>query len=317
MKNLGQTCGAFLRSGLLFLGVLLIGCTAPVKIETPAWQSTRWNDETAWVADSGEWRAIVSVDRARLIYLGPKTGDTNLLYAPPLPQEYFRPRGGHIFWLGPQAEWTGQWGTWPPPAEWEQQAAASARPEGHSLHLTLPRPDKNRPQLKRSYRWENDALLCEVSWSGGTGDYQAIQILQLPLRATVEARRLSENAPGFVRFDTKGKQGFEPKVLGEETTLLSVETVRLTASSTPSKFGFRHHTLDAHIDGYGLELARGELRGVTLDAPDRGFETQVFLGNKPYPFVEIEQLTPRLKNRGATENAFTIRLSLRRLAPVP
>lgn len=317
MKNLGQACGAFLRSWLLVLGVLLIGCTAPVKIETPAWQSTRWNGEIAWVADSGEWRAIVSVDRARLIYLGPKTGDTNLLYAPPLPQEYFRPRGGHIFWLGPQAEWTGQWGTWPPPAEWEQQAAAYARPERRSLHLTLPRPDKKRPQLKRSYRWENDTLLCEVSWSGGTGDYQAIQILQLPLHATVDAKRLAETTPGFVRFDTKGKQGFEATVLGAEIALISDETARLAEDGGSSKFGFRPHTLDAHIASYGLELGRGTMQGVVLNSPDRGFETQVYLGGKKHPFVEIEQLTPRLKNRGDTANSFTISLKPRRLAPAP
>lgn len=283
MRNLGQTCCAFLRSGILLLGVFLIGCTSPGKIQTPAWQSTRWNGEAAWVADSGEWRAIVSIDRARLIYLGPKTSDTNLLYAPSLPQEYFRPRGGHIFWLGPQSEWTGQWGTWPPPAEWEQQAAASVQTDGTRLSLTLPRPDKNRPQLRRSYRWKNDILFCEVSWSGGTGDYQAIQILQLPLRATVEARRLSENAPGFVRFDTKGTQGIEPKVLGEETVLLSAETVRLTARTVSAKFGFRPHTLDTRIDSYGLELGRGDLHGVVLNTPDRGFETQVFLGNPSYP----------------------------------
>lgn len=312
MKRLGHICFA-----VLLFAVLLTGCTGPRTGKIAAWQSTRWQGESAWMSDSGNWRAIVSTDRARLIYLGPKTGDANLLHAPPLPLEYFRPRGGHIFWLGPQSEWTGQWGTWPPPAEWEQQAAASAQTDGARLSLTLPRPDKNRPQLKRAYRWDHDVLYCEVSWSGGTGDYQAIQLLQLPLRATVEARRLSENAPGFVRFDTKGTQGFEPQVLGKETTLLSAETVLLTASNTPSKFGFRPHTLDARIDGYGLELGRGELHGVTVNAPDRGFETQVFLGNAPYPFVEIEQLTPRLKNHGATPNSFTISIKPRRLAPAP
>lgn len=312
MKRFGHICFS-----LLLLAVLFTGCTGSRTRQATAWQSTHWHGESAWVADSGDWRAIVSSDRARLIYLGPKSSDTNLLYAPPLPLEYFRPRGGHIFWLGPQAEWTGQWGTWPPPAEWEQQAAAAVQTDGALLSLTLPRPDPNRPQLKRAYRWDNDVLLCEVSWSGGTGDYQAIQILQLPLRATVEARRLSENAPGFVRFGTNGKQDFEPKVLGEETALLSADTVRLTAQKTSAKFGFRPHTLDARIDGYGLELGRGELHGVTVNVPDRGFETQVFLGNPPYPFVEIEQLTPRLKNRGDTANSFTISLKLRRLAPAP
>lgn len=302
---------------VLLFGILLSGCAGPRADKPASWQSIRWNGEHAWASDSGDWRAVVSVERARLIYLGPKSGDDNLLHAPPLSQEYFRPRGGHIFWLGPQSEWTGQWGTWPPPAEWEQQAAASAQADGARLSLTLARPDPNRPQLKRAYRWDRDTLLCEVSWAGGAGDHQAIQILQLPLRATVEARRLSETAPGFVRFDTKGKQSLELTVLGEETSLLSADTVRLAASKTPAKFGFRPHKLDARIDGYGLELGRGDLHGVALDSPDRGFETQVFLGSAAYPFVEIEQLTPRLKNRGPAENTFTIRLKPRRVSDHP
>ena len=301
----------------LLLGTVLAGCAGPCSEKKPTWQSFRWNGEPAWASDSGDWRAVVSVERARLIYLGPRNGDANLLYAPPLPQEYFRQRGGHIFWLGPQSEWTGKWGAWPPPAEWEQQPAASIQTDGAQLSLSHPCPDPSRPQLRRSYRWQGDTLLCEVAWSGGTGDHQAIQILQLPPRATVEARRLASEAPGFVRFDTNGKQSFEPVVLGDEVTLVSEKIARFSARATPAKFGFRPHTLDARIGGYGLELGRGELHGVTLDSPDRGFETQVFLGNTTYPFVEIEQLTPRLKNRGPTQNSFTILIKPRRLTPAP
>ena len=317
MHRLRQTCFPVIASGLLLLVVFLAGCASPTQDAASIWKSTRWNGEPAWLSDSGAWRAIISTERARLIYLGPKDDDTNLLYAPALPQEYFRQRGGHIFWLGPQSEWTGKWGPWPPPEEWEQQAAASVQTDGPRLSLTLRRPDKNRPQLKRSYRWDHDVLFCEASWSGGNGDYQAIQILQLPLSATVQARRLSENAPGFVRFDTKGKQGFEAKVLGQEVTLTSVDTVRLAATGTPAKFGFRPHTLDAHIGDYGMELGRGDMQGIVLNAPDRGFETQVFLGGEKYPFVEIEQLTPRLKNRGPEENTFTMWIKPRRLPPAP
>lgn len=306
----------FFAKGLFLLWGILLVCTA-CKTKTSPWQPIEWRGETAWAADSGDWRAVVSNERGRLIYLGPKNGGTNLLYTPALPQESFRQRGGHIFWLGPQSEWKGKWGAWPPPEEWEQRPAQLVRPEGEWLRLTVPRPDKNRPQLARAYRWKDDLLLCETTWAGGAGDHQAIQILQLPLSATVEARRLSEIAPGFVRFDTKGNQTLLSPVLGDEVALISNQIVRLAPRAAVAKFGFSPQTLDARIEDYGMEFIRGDIQGDALDAPDHGFETQVFLGNEKYPFIEMEQLTQRLKNRGDAPNVFTVLIKPRKLGPRP
>jgi len=299
----------------LLWGILLVcaGC----KTGTPPWQPVEWRGETAWAADSGDWRAVVSNERGRLVYLGPKDGDTNLLYAPALPQESFRQRGGHIFWLGPQTEWKGKWGTWPPPDEWEQRPAQFVQPDREWLRLTMSRPDKSRPQLTRAYRWKDGALLCETAWAGGSGDHQAIQILQLPLSATVEARQLSTIAPGFVRFDTKGNQSLLSLVLGDEVSLMPGRVVRLAPRAAVAKFGFSAQTLHARIGVYGMEFIRGEIQGGVLDAPDQGFETQVFLGNEKYPFIEMEQLTPRLKNRGDAPNVFTVLIKLRKLDARP
>ncbi len=292
-----------------FLVVLLVVCTllqgcASSTTASP-WTRATWNHESAWIGDTGEWRAIVSEHRARLIYLGPKDGKTNLLYAPFAPEDT-RPRGGHIFWLGPQSEWTGKWGTWPPPDEWEQLPARLAEVRANWLHLTLPRPDKTRPQLSRAYCWKNGVLHCRVAWAGGVGDHQAIQILQLPPHAIVEALPSPTTTPGFVRFDTKGKQTRTHEALGESATRVSAKTLRMQSRVDPDKYGFPPHTLNARIGDHGLALGAGAWEGVAMESPDHGFDTQVFLGGQKYPFVEIEQLTPRLKNRGETENSVTI-----------
>jgi hypothetical protein len=301
--------------GLLVFCVVLQGCASP-PASAPRWTRDTWNEEPAWVSDSGEWRAIVSEHRARLIYLGPKDGTTNLLYAPVAPKE-FRPRGGHLFWLGPQSEWNGRWGAWPPPEEWEQLPAHRAEVEGDSLRLALPRPDKTRPQLTRAYRWENGVLHCRAAWSGGAGDHQAMHLLQLPSHTIVETRLSTKTPPRFVRFDTKGKQESVPEALGESATLLPGGLVRMQSHVEPDKYGFPPGTLHARIDAYRLTLGRGTIEGPALESPDQGFDTQVYLGGSTWPFVELEHLSPRLKNWGETENVFTIWIKPRFISPVP
>jgi len=304
MDHRDQVCLLPWWPGVLLLCTLLQGCASP-SAPVSRWTRSTWNEEPAWVSDSGEWRAIVSEHRARLIYLGPKDGTTNLLFAPVAPKE-FRPRGGHLFWLGPQSEWNGRWGAWPPPEEWEQQPARLAEVEDDSLRLTLPRPDKTRPQLIRAYRWTDGVLHCRVAWSGGVGDHQAIQILQLPSHAIVEAQLSPKTSPRFVRFDTKGKQESIPEVLGEGAMLLSGGLLRLQSRGEPDKYGFPPGTLHARIGGHDLALGRGTVEGIALKSPDRGFDTQVYLGGETWPFIELEHLTPRLRNRGETENALTM-----------
>jgi hypothetical protein len=264
-----------------------------------------WNGEKAWSSESGTWRAIVSEPRARLIYLGPTDETHNLLYAPAAPEK-FRPRGGHIVWLGPQSEWTGKWGTWPPPDEWEQMPGLRIQQQEGWLEIVLPRPNEKLPQVTRSYRWTDGTLQCRMFWSGGQGDFQGLHILQLPAGATVRAERLAPEVPGFVRFDTLGKQSFEAVTLGRDTTLVSERIVEIAADQDPAKFGFYPQTLLARVGNFSVAMGREKTEGIIVNAPDQGFETQVYFGGTKFPFTEIEQLTPRLKNRGEEANGFTI-----------
>lgn len=294
---------------LLLLCVVLSGCAGP------RWSAVEWHGEKAWISRHGGWHAVVSETRARLVHLGPEDSDINLLYASEgLGPD--RPRGGHLVWLGPQSAWNGRWGAWPPPAEWEQLPARAIRVNGAWLHLEQPRPDVTRPALCRAYRWENDALLCRVSWSGGIGDHQAIQIFQLPSGAVVEVARVSPAARDFVRFGTDGLQRHEHPAMTDAIGFTKTGA-RVSSRQTAVKYGFLPQPLVARINGCVLTMERGAIEGAAVDFPDGGFETQVYVGGATFPFVEIEQLTPRLRRRDAGKNAFTIRLSLLRLAPVP
>jgi len=269
-----------------------------------AWSPTKWENTPAWQSRSGGWLAVVSEPRARLIYLGPADGRVNLLYAPPAPAP-LRPRGGHIVWLGPQAEWYGGREAWPPPGGWESAGAASVSSSGETLTMVLPRA-ADLPVLSRSYFWKDGALHCRVAWSGGKGSYQAIQIVQLPPRATVTARPGGGAAEGFTRISVDGRNRRESPAGSPEVAVLADGAVRIRSREGRAKFGFPPQPLRAVIGRYALVMERGGTQGRAVDSPDGGFDTQVYVGGRVHPFVEIEQLSPRLKNAGKAVNAFTV-----------
>ncbi|GAT32275.1 hypothetical protein TSACC_2673 [Terrimicrobium sacchariphilum] len=269
-----------------------------------AWSPTKWQNTPAWQSRSGGWLAVVSESRARLIYLGPAEGRVNLLYAPPAPAP-LRPRGGHIAWLGPQAEWYGGREVWPPPGGWESAGSASVSSSGDTLTMVLPRV-ANLPVLSRSYFWKDRALHCQVAWSGGKGSYQVIQIVQLPPQAMVTARPGGASGGGFIRISVDGRNRRESPAGSPEIAMRADGAVQIRSREGRAKFGFPPQPLRAVIGRYSLVMERGETLGRVLDSPDAGFDTQVYVGGKVHPFVEIEQLSPRLKNAGKAENAFTV-----------
>ena len=54
------------------------------------WKETVWRGETAFEARTVGWRAIVSVQRGRLVHFGPVDDGTNLLYESPEATPYRR-----------------------------------------------------------------------------------------------------------------------------------------------------------------------------------------------------------------------------------
>ena len=104
---------------VLLFGMYALAARPSVATEKSVWQPLSWNGERAFAAESHGWRAVVSVERARLVYFGAVGAEHNLLFAPATrtgPHGW----GGHRLWLGPQSLWN-----WPPPAAWESSPARS------------------------------------------------------------------------------------------------------------------------------------------------------------------------------------------------
>ena len=60
------------------------------QVGADGWSSTTWNGEQALTSSSGSgWRAVVSVERGRLIHFGPEETGRNLLFAPEVAEGWF------------------------------------------------------------------------------------------------------------------------------------------------------------------------------------------------------------------------------------
>lgn len=271
------------------MAALILGmATTAGGAQTAGWAETSWNGERAYVADSGAWRAIVSVDRGRLVYFGGADGVENLLFAPATRGEEVG-WGGHRIWLGPQSEWG-----WPPPAAWEASAAESVRVAGGVLDLVLPDAGAGWPRVTRRYFWKDDALHCDAQLTGGTRPAQVIQIFQTPV-STVPELTPSPTARatrGYVQVHG----GRVPSPRFEFTLPPHVaeagKMVRLKFLDQTEKLGFEPQTIGATNGKVRWQVMRGASGGRGISMPDEGYATQVFLGSGKDHLIELEQLSP-------------------------
>jgi len=260
----------------------------PEKIA--AWQPVTWNGEHAFAAVSGEWKAIVSVERGRLVYFGAAKEEHNLLFAPST-RGHVAGWGGHRIWLGPQTSWVRNW---PPPDAWEHSAAAVVAIDGARLVLTLSDSPDGWPRLTREYFWRDGRLHCNARASGGTRDAQIIHILQVPALAEVELQATpTADAPrGYVLVHLGRQPSPEGKFSPPKQVAEVAGKLQLKFTNTMEKLGFTPQPLLARIGHASLRVERGESAGNALTLPDEGFATQVYLGNDQSPLIELEQLSP-------------------------
>lgn len=270
----------------LALAALAVGVAAESRA---AWTTTTWNGESAREAVAGPWRAVVSIERARLMYFGPAERDENLLLAPPT-RANRNLLGGHRLWLGPQVEWPK---IWPPPEAWEYEQPESVEEQNGQLRLRLRDAGGGWPRLTRTYEWKDGRLVCGAESRGGTHAAQFVQILQVPPDTAVvlQAQREPDFPAGYAQLAAGGLPftgAFtpHPHVQREGDTL----TLRLAPAIL--KVGARPQTIVAQRPGYRLSVARGAVIGRVVDAPDQGFFTQIYLGGRE-SFIELEQLSPR------------------------
>jgi hypothetical protein len=284
--------GSSLAAAVLLVAFAVV--SSPMRATAAAsaadWSPAVWHGERAFSSQAQGWKAIVSIERGRLIYFGRAAGDTNLLRAPATRDRPFD-WGGHRLWLGPQYTWPGGW---PPPVAWEKSAAESAAVTGGRLQLVVPDAGGGWPRIVREYYWRDGQLHCAARIHGGTRPAQVIHIVQLPPTAEVEVRATPKAAipNGYVVLaigtPTPPKKIFTPPphVSGP------AEKLKLQYLDRVEKLGFLPQTLVARIGGWGLRVGRGATEGRAVTTPDEGFVTQVYLGNDSTPVIELEQLSP-------------------------
>jgi hypothetical protein len=280
---------AWHRLLLLFPGLIW---PAAGRADTPAsaWLPATWNGERALASTAHGWKAVVSLERGRLIHFGPADRDLNLLRAPPT-RENPAQLGGHRLWLGPQKNWSAGW---PPPPAWESNPPESCVQADGGLRLVLADAGDGWPRLTRTYRWDGARLVCGAEMSGGTRPAQFMQIFQLPETTVVEVGLQPEAAAprGYVLLPS----GQTPRFNADfpPPAAATVAGSRLTLRYRPDlilKSGHRPQPLNCRDQGYVLRVSRGPSTGAVAAAPDEGFFSQVYLGG-PEPLVELEQLSP-------------------------
>lgn len=252
------------------------------------WQPITWLNEKALVSVSNGWKAIVSLERGRLMHFGPADQEVNLLLAPPTranPNIW----GGHRVWLGPQSSWAK---IWPPPKEWELSGPESFTNHDGVLRLTMIDTRDCWPRLTRSYQWEGTKLLCGVELSGGKQPAQAVQIFQVPATTivTVQAHPTREFPAGYVRLPSMVSR-FSTEFAQPEQVSREGDRLMLRHTGVIEKLGFNPQPLVGRTGKLSLTVTRGPQNGTVIAGPDQGLFTQVYLGGDE-PLIELEQLSP-------------------------
>ena len=272
---------------ILISAYMLTACPAAEKTEL--WQPMQWNGERALVSSVPGWKAIVSLERGRLVHFGPADSETNLLFEAATRTD---PAGwgGHRLWLGPQHTWSNGW---PPPAAWERSAAESFTVSGGMLRLVLPDAGDGWPRLTRTYQWSGERLLCGAEMSGGTRKAQIIQIIQVPKTALIDVvPQPSKAAPrGYVQLPSTATPHFSAEFAVPPHVMAHGTSLTLKYLARVQKLGFAPQPLPARYQKFVLTLDRAGQSGTIASEPDAGFFTQVYLGGAE-PFIELEQLTP-------------------------
>ena len=252
------------------------------------WQPVTWLNEKALVSVSHGWKALVSLERGRLMRFGPADNEVNLLLAPPA-RDNPNIWGGHRVWLGPQSSWSK---IWPPPREWELSGPETHAIRDGELRLTMADAKDGWPRVTRTYRWNETTLICGVEMRGGSRPAQAIQIFQVPAATlvTVQAQPAEKFPTGYVRlpsmvshFAANFPQPVHVTRSGNDLTLRHVGVIE--------KLGFFPQSLTGQAGNYILTVARGAQTGTVVAGPDQGLFTQVYLGGDE-PLIELEQLSP-------------------------
>ena len=276
--------------GLLLTPLTLLCYCNMAQATNPAteWQPLTWLNEKSLVSESHGWKAIVSLERGRLMHFGPADREINLLLAPPTranPNIW----GGHRVWLGPQSTWSK---IWPPPKEWEVSGPESFTNQDGALRLLMSDTHDGWPRLTRTYHWVGAKLICGVEVSGGKRPAQVVQIFQVPAMTVVAIQaQPAEGFPaGYVRLPSKVSR-FATEFTQPAQVTRTGDDLTLHCSGAVEKLGFFPQPLTGRAGDYSLAVSRDGQIGTVIAGPDQGLYTQVYLGGDEN-LIELEQLSP-------------------------
>ena len=289
-----------IRAFLLFALVASACIPGRAAASDTGWSGVSWQGERALASTAQGWKAVVSLQRGRLVHFGPADRDNNLLFSTATRTDAAG-WGGHRVWLGPQSTWSQGW---PPPAAWEHSGPESFSVESGVLRLVMPDAGDGWPRLTRTYRWDGAKLVCGVEISGGTRPAQIIEIMQVPRTALVQALVPPEPAApaGYVLLPAGSNHELLTDFPPPPQVTLTGRALLLRHIGVILKPGFRPQTL-AGIEGkFSVIVGRTEPSGAVTGPTDRGFLTQVYLGG-PEPFIELEQLSPLFSPGGSASFA--------------
>jgi len=262
----------------------------------PVWEKTTWRGETAWSSTQGAVRAVVTVIRCRLIYIGSSDGTVNLINAPypqtlPSGHDRWPNQGGHRFWLGPQSLWQ-----WPPLTEWEYSAAAAVTTAGPVLTLHERHDDPAYPAITREYAWEAGRLRCTASWRDDDRPYFGLHIVpvETPFSITARLERRAGVPAGAVLAQMIAPE--PPLTLPHPAITIEGDRATVRSGLKVVKLGFVPQALTITRPlGWTLSVQPGPHQGVALADPDQGYMSQVWVGGSEHKLAELEQLSPHLR----------------------
>jgi hypothetical protein len=283
---------------------------------TTTWEKSEWQGESVWVSSQGAIRAIVTETRSRLIYFGSIDGSLNLLNAPypqvtpgknnPSPNQ-----GGHRFWLGPQNRWV-----WPPLTEWEYAAVQDASSEAGVLTLHHAQLNKDYPAITREYAWEENRLRCTAHWQNNGHSYFGMHVVAVntPFVITAHLEKTKAVPSGLVVA-----RMVDPEIpirLPHPSIEINADTATVRSGIKRVKLGFSSQSLTIERPhGWKLSVQPGPSTAATDEAPDQGYLSQIWVGDKTDDLAELEQLTPYLKGDDKGRCSSTIYLEA--TPPVP
>lgn len=274
---------------------------------TAIWEKSEWQGEAAWISVNEGVRAVVTEARSRLIYLGAADGSFNLINAPlpllrPSQNNPWPNQGGHRFWLGPQHRWV-----WPPPTEWEYASIQVATAKDGVLILHHAHVNKDYPALTREYAWDGKRLRCTVRWKDDGKAYFGLHVVAVntPFVITARLKKTAEVPAGLVVARMVDPE--KPIQLPHPSITIDGDTATIRGEIQQVKLGFPPQALT--IDrpkGWKLSVIPGPATVATAEAPDQGYLSQVWVGNKTHDLAELEQLTPTLKGDSTGHCSSTI-----------